>query len=224
MRQPGYEGLQHYWSMPLYAYVRFGRWSDIRDTPAPADDLPYARGVWHYARGLMFARRGELAGAETELAALSALAEDVRLEAGKIRDNNGMTQVLRIARAVLVGEIAHARGDTRSAVRFLREAVKLEDALVYQEPSDWLVPARHHLGAVLLETGRAHEAEQVYRADLAIHPDNGWSLYALARSLRAQRRLRERAPSTRRSAKYGLTRISRSRRLVFDRNGVSAKN
>lgn len=191
MRQPGYEGLQHYWSMPLYAYVRFGRWSDIRNTPAPADDLPYARGVWHYARGLMFARRGELADAQTELAALGALVEDVTLEAAKIWDNNSMAQVLRIARAVLAGEIAYARGDTRRAVRFLREAVKLEDVLVYQEPSDWFVPARHHLGAVLLETGRAREAEQVYRADLAIYPDNGWSLYGLARSLRAQRRLGE---------------------------------
>lgn len=191
MRQPGYEGLQHYLAMPLYAYVRFGRWSDIRDTPAPTDDLSYVLGVWHYARGLMFVRHGELAGAKTELAALGALTEDVSLDAAKIWDNNSMAQVLRIARAVLAGEIAHARGDKQGTLRFLREAVKLEEALAYQEPSDWFVPARHHLGAVLLEVGRAREAEQVYRADLASYPDNGWSLYGLARSLRAQRRLRE---------------------------------
>jgi hypothetical protein len=36
-------------------------------------------------------------------------------------------------------------------------------------------------------------AERVYRADLDRHPDNGWSLYGLAESLRRQRRGEEAA-------------------------------
>ena len=45
---------------------------------------------------------------------------------------------------------------------------------------------RQALGAVLLQAGRAREAEQVYRDDLARNPNNGWSLFGLAQSLRAQ--------------------------------------
>ena len=49
-------------------------------------------------------------------------------------------------------------------------------------------PVRHALGALLLEQGRAAEAEAVYREDLGlggtlpraqIHPDNLWALRGL---------------------------------------------
>ena len=68
----------------------------------------------------------------------------------------------------------------------LREAVRLEDELVYDEPPGWMQPVRHALGALLLDAGRADEAEQVYREDLARNPANGWSLLGLEQSLRAQ--------------------------------------
>jgi hypothetical protein len=54
------------------------------------------------------------------------------------------------------------------------------------EPPRWYYPIRQALGAVLLDAGRAAEAEQVYREDLKNFPENGWSLYGLARALRAQ--------------------------------------
>ena len=38
----------------------------------------------------------------------------------------------------------------------------------------------------MLEAGDGAGAEAVYREELARNPDNGWSLYGLARSLRAQ--------------------------------------
>jgi hypothetical protein len=56
-------------------------------------------------------------------------------------------------------------------------------------------PARHALGALLLEQGRVAEAEAVYRADLGLdntlsrpsqHPDNVWSLHGYVESLRRQ--------------------------------------
>jgi len=42
------------------------------------------------------------------------------------------------------------------------------------------------LGAVLLQAGRASEAEAVYWEDLRRYPHNGWSLFGLAQSLRKQ--------------------------------------
>ena len=45
---------------------------------------------------------------------------------------------------------------------------------------------RQNLGAVLLEAGRADEAETVYWEDLRKNPGNGWSLYGLLQALKAQ--------------------------------------
>jgi len=68
-------------------------------------------------------------------------------------------------------------------VAHLREAVKREDRLRYDEPPDWLIPVRHALGATLMNLGRYREAEQVYREDLARIADNGWALFGLGRTL-----------------------------------------
>ena len=47
-------------------------------------------------------------------------------------------------------------------------------------------PAREMLGAVLLRSRRAVEAEQVFRADLEKNPRSGRSLFGLMESLKAQ--------------------------------------
>jgi len=143
-------------------------------------------GVWHYARAIAFARERRLGEAEQELAALAGLADDPALAALKVWGFNSFQTLLGIAREVASGELDAARGEIDRAVAHLREGVRTEDALVYQEPPDWHQPVRQVLGAVLLEAGRAAEAEAVFREDLSRHPENGWSLFGLARSLEAQ--------------------------------------
>jgi predicted Zn-dependent protease len=86
----------------------------------------------------------------------------------------------------LEGEILVAEDKLDDALTRLRGALKLEDALPYDEPPSWMIPLRHVIGATLLKAGRFGEAEQVYRDDLNRLPDNGWSLYGLAKSLRRQ--------------------------------------
>jgi TolA-binding protein len=44
---------------------------------------------------------------------------------------------------------------------------------------------------VLLQADRPVEAESVYWDDLRRHPKNGWSLFGLAQSLRAQKKMDE---------------------------------
>jgi len=44
-----------------------------------------------------------------------------------------------------------------------------------------------------MDAHRYAEAEAVYRQDLARYPENGWSLYGLALSLRAQNKTAEAA-------------------------------
>jgi Flp pilus assembly protein TadD len=94
--------------------------------------------------------------------------------------------VQQIAAEVLAGHVAAAQRDYAKAIEHLREAARRESALVYGEPPEWTVPVRQELGAVLLAAGRPADAEQVYRQDLDRFPDNGWSLYGLSASLRAQ--------------------------------------
>jgi tetratricopeptide (TPR) repeat protein len=87
---------------------------------------------------------------------------------------------------MLAGELAAQQKDYRRAIAHLKRGVAIEDSLIYSEPPDWPLPVRHSLGAVLLEAGRAAEAEKVYREDLTRHRNNGWSLFGLAKSLEAQ--------------------------------------
>ena len=82
--------------------------------------------------------------------------------------------------------MAAKQGNTDEAVKHLEEAVQVQDSLAYNEPPAWYYPVRQSLGAVLLAAGKNTKAEQVYRKDLEQYQDNGWSLYGLAQSLRAQ--------------------------------------
>jgi len=187
MREPGFAGtLQHFWLMPLFTKALFGQWKEILQEPVPPADLVYPAGIRHYARGLAFLRQGKLDQANEELNSLKKVTKDPAVADLTIFDLNTIPHVLKIAQAVLAGEIAADRGNSDASVIYLKQAVELEDSLNYTEPKDWYLPPRQTLGAVLLEAGKAAEAEQVYRADLMVHPQNGWSLFGLAKSLDVQ--------------------------------------
>ena len=119
-----------------------------------------------------------------------------------------------IAAEVLAGEIAASRGDYNTAIVHLRTAIDIEDALIYGEPPDWFYPARHNLGAVLLEARHPGDAEVVYREDLAKFPENGWALFGLVQSLTAQGKHAEGADARRRfelAWRYADVQLERSR-------------
>ncbi|MBD0327494.1 MAG: alpha/beta fold hydrolase, partial [Pyrinomonadaceae bacterium] len=94
--------------------------------------------------------------------------------------------VLQVAEQMLAGKIALVRGDKQSAIAHLRKAVEAEDALNYNEPADWDIPARESLGGALLAIGDNAEAEKVFRAELSKHPRNGRALFGLIESLKRQ--------------------------------------
>src|SRR6185369_4900590 len=115
-----------------------------------------------------------------------------------VADNQPARRQLELAAAILSGDIAARRGDEDAALRELRRAVVLEDALPYMEPPAWYFPVRQWLGAALLAAGRTDEAVAVYREDLRRNPDNGWSLFGLAKALRARGDTRAAATTDRR--------------------------
>ncbi|MGR8998314.1 MAG: tetratricopeptide repeat protein [Gammaproteobacteria bacterium] len=192
MREPGFSGtLQHFYTLPLYTKTLFGEWDAILMEPAPPGDLLYPTGVWHYARGLALLRQGKPDESALELEKLETIAKNPAIAKLTIFDLNPVTQILQIASEMLRGELAAQNKDYDKAVFHLQRAVELEDGLNYSEPKDWYLPPRQVLGAILLESGQDREAEQVYRQDLVYHPQNGWSLFGLARSLREQKKNRQ---------------------------------
>jgi tetratricopeptide (TPR) repeat protein len=172
---------------PLFAYTRFGEWDLILRESRPAEDSLFWTGIWHYARGLAFTARRELDKASLELDSLQKIAAQKSLDGYRVTfSRNGAKAILEIAGEVLAGELAAKHGDYENAIAKLHRGVLLEDNLIYNEPPDWHVPVRQALGAVLLETGRASEAEAIYWQDLSRNRENGWSLFGLMQSLRAQ--------------------------------------
>ena len=169
---------------PYELHLRFGRWDAMLAEPEPAEAFPLARALRRFARGVSLAalKRTPEARAEQKafLEARGKVAKDAAF------GNNSAADLLAVADAALAGEILYAEGKTDEAFASLREAVKREDALRYDEPPDWIQPVRHALGAALMRSGRAVEAEAVYREDLRRWPLNGWSLFGLAQSLRSQ--------------------------------------
>ena len=188
MRQPGFAGLQHYWMTPWFDRVRFGRWDEIAAMDNPAPDLPYVTTIWHYARGMAAIRQGRNEAAAEHLAAMRPLAADPAMDALMVWDRYPLAYAARIAERTLAAEIAASDKQYDEAVAALREAVAIEDGIPYDEPPGWHAPVRHTLGAILLDAGRAADAEAVYREELQRNPANGWSLFGLAKSLEAQRK------------------------------------
>jgi hypothetical protein len=191
MRQPGFEGLQHYWMTPWFDRVRFGRWDEIVERPNPAPDLPYVTAIWHYAQAMADVRQGRLESASRNHAQLAKLAADPVMDQMMVWDRYPLSHAARIAERTVAAEIALARKDPDTAIAALHEAVEREDQIPYDEPPGWHAPVRQTLGAVLLATQRPAEAERVYREELQRNPDNGWSLRGLSDSLAAQKRYDE---------------------------------
>jgi tetratricopeptide (TPR) repeat protein len=180
-----------FFALPFEAQMRFGQWGDVLKEPEPDECFPVARTLWRCARGIAYAATGKVKEAREEQTAFRDGASKVAKEAQV--GNNNAGDVLAVAEWMLEGEILLREGKLKEAVAALREAAAKEDKLKYDEPPDWLQPVRHALGAVLLHQGAFAEAEQVYREDLRRWPENGWSLYGLARTLDAMGRKEEAA-------------------------------
>ncbi|WP_265571335.1 hypothetical protein [Sphingomicrobium nitratireducens] len=172
-------------TIPLLTMVQFAKWDDILALDAPPTPRDYSQALMHYARGLAFLHKGDSGMARAELDKLAALKDTVQIRFLDNADYPAST-LLNIAHRLLAGELALAAGDSDTAIKLMKEAVSLQDALPYMEPPFWYYPTRQSLGQALLESGRAAEAEAVYRKDLADYPRNGWSMAGLISALEAQ--------------------------------------
>ena len=168
------------------ALIRFGRWEDMLREAAPDPRLAGLSISFHQARATAFAAIARTSEAERELAAAQALMAAVPSDA--VQGMNTAQSVYEIGQCKAAARLASAKRDYDAAIHLLRQASVLEDKLAYDEPEDVFFPVRHLLGAMLLDAGRATEAETVFREDLKRHPKNGWALAGLKGALAAQKR------------------------------------
>lgn len=177
---------EQYLPAKLFTLIRFGRWDEMLREPPPPKGLHLLEGIWRLGRGLASVAMGRLPGAEGEHHALSGLTRQIRRT--KSPEEKLERDLLKIAERLLAGEIAAHRQRYDDAVKAVKEAVRIEESLQYSEPPLWPLSVRHYLGTVLLRAERAAEAEREYRADLKRYPENGWALFGLIQSLKAQRK------------------------------------
>lgn len=185
-------------SLPWHVLVRFGKWEEIIARPLKEDKdmYPTAVAVSHYARGVAFAVLGRPEEAEAECEHFRNALQKEALQKcymfnNVMHDPKHRRGILDVAEAVLDGEVEYHKGNTKQAFQHLRLAVERDSSLPYDEPWGWMTPARHVLGALLLEQGEVEEAERVYRKDLEQYKDNMWSLLGLHQVLKRKNRVEE---------------------------------
>lgn len=172
------------WYIPIsnFEQLRFGMWDEVLTTPMPDKRHAYARGMWHYAQGIASAQTGNEQRTREQSRALQTIIAGGESES--VLGKNGHT-LLKIAHAILTAKIADRDGDGKLALTELRRAMKLQNGMPYHEPPDWYFPVTQALGDAYLKWGGPDKAAQMYREALDRHPENGWSLFGLAASLRA---------------------------------------
>jgi tetratricopeptide (TPR) repeat protein len=158
--------------------VRFGRFDEVLDVTS-RPDAPLPGALWDFAHGYAYLRSGQADMAKVYLARVQKTAGTPKLEFR----SHPASRLLGLVAAVLEGEILREEQQSAAAIDAFEKAVVLDDELEWDEPEPLPFPARHWLGAALIEAGRFDEAERVYRDDLKQHPHNGWSLLGLQQAL-----------------------------------------
>ncbi len=179
--------VQHFDLIPMMTAARLGLWDQVLAMPAPSQAGDYAAGLAHFARGLALSARGDVVAAKAELDVLQKILANPELANAYVSVRNTAKGILAVGERFLAGDLLLRERQYDAAVAALRQAVASEDALGYNEPEDWNHPARLLLGTAYLEAGQPANAEIAFRGDLARHPENGWALFGLERSLRAMR-------------------------------------
>lgn len=193
---------ESYLSMEPHVLIRFGMWEDILKLELPQDVETRCTkvAVIEYAKALALSALGRVPEADAQYAVFVAARDSV--PETRLLHNVRVVDLLELATTMLDGELAYRKGDYDTAFARLRDAVRLDDALPYDEPWGWMQPTRHALGALLFEQGHTVEAEEVFRQDLGlapglpracVHPDNVWALRGLFDCLTANGKTAEAA-------------------------------
>ncbi|KAH7194683.1 hypothetical protein DER44DRAFT_793654 [Fusarium oxysporum] len=189
---PMADWLEAFLSLRAHILVRFGKWQDLIDMKLPEDQELYCMttSIVLYAKSVAFAATGRVSESEHHRGLFHESLK--RVPTSRTLFNNTCLDILRVAEAMLDGELEYRRKNYDVAFEHLREAIRREDSLPYDEPWGWMQPTRHAYGALLMEQGYLEDAVEVYKTDLGLndklpralrHPNNVWALHGLHESL-----------------------------------------
>lgn len=154
------------------AYFAQGRFADPAAAlalPEPPARMVYLRGYRHYARGEVYARLGDATGVRAEAAAIPYPAGPLeRADASR-----QATNLLRIAKAVLLGRAAMIERRYDAAIRAYAQAARFDEdrsMSEWNDPPIWWYPPRRSLAAALLAAGKPVDALREANAALARRP------------------------------------------------------
>jgi tetratricopeptide (TPR) repeat protein len=154
------------WRSPIVSW-------DIAPTPLGDD----GRGYWASVTGYAAVKRGDRAIAESALKVLS--------EVNSADNDDSPNDVMELEIKALM---RLADGAREEAVTLMREATKRADTLPVDFGPPSIVKPPHELfGEILLELGRAKEAQSEFRKALELAPKRARSLLGLARASAAAR-------------------------------------
>ena len=179
--------IQYIYMTSIFNDVRFGKWDSILNTAAVQEHHLYATVLWHWARGMAFAGKNDTAAALEELKIMQEKMKGPDMLV-VMEPFNAPVAAAKVAEKILAGVIAEKENNPDKAIALLTEAAANEDALIYTEPRDWLLPARQYLGDALLNSGNAAKAAVAFKEDLKENPNNHWALYGLYQSLKKQQK------------------------------------
>ncbi|KAJ5291017.1 hypothetical protein N7478_000268 [Penicillium angulare] len=185
--------MEFFKAVRVHVLIRFGMWEEIKSLDPLEDKELYCvtNVMRHYGKGIAYAATAQLEEADKErelFKAASKLVPPTRLDFP-----NKITDILKVASAMLDGEIEYRRANYETAFDRLRDAIKFEDALPFAEPWGWMLPARHAYAALSLEQGKVEQAALAYAEDLGLvttpnrshqHPNNVWALHGYHECLR----------------------------------------
>ncbi|KAL4871336.1 hypothetical protein BDV12DRAFT_206508 [Aspergillus spectabilis] len=178
--------MEFFKAVRVHVLIRFGMWEELkRLDPLEDKELYCVTNVMrHYGKGIAYAATSQVEEADRERELFHAAATFV--PPTRLDFPNKITDILKVASAMLDGEIEYRRGNYETAFNRLQDAIKLEDELPFAEPWGWMLPARHAYAALSLEQGHIERAAQAYAEDLGLiptpkrahqHPNNVWALH-----------------------------------------------
>jgi tetratricopeptide (TPR) repeat protein len=174
--------MQYVYMMPEIAMITFKKWHEILMQPQLNDKYHYAALLQLFARGLAYANTHQILKAKTSLTSLESMLKEKDMYVILIPFNAPATGGT-VAKYLLRGAIAENENNFTDAIINYKIAVFTQDSLIYNEPRDWLIPARHFLGNALLRVKKYKDAAIVFRENLKAEPGNYVGIKGLQNAL-----------------------------------------
>ncbi len=166
--------------MPFYVMAHFGLWDRLSSFAEPSKSYPYLRASWAYANAIKALSEKNVKEAD----------QFIQIFTEATQDNNRLSTTqqafgnnLKLAKDILKARRASILNQTEKSISHWQSAVLNEVA--GGDPAPWLFPVRQGLGFSFLRANKPLQARDTFLSDLAMHPNNPWSLHGLALAYQA---------------------------------------